>query len=126
MLESVPAVKQDYVACNFRAARQEIDAGIVKLTATEQRKYWKHWAKYTGNLGIYPYLHKTTLRGTQGSELLPVWLAGSGQVSTDWVTLLASIQVALRTIAKKCELERGFNPTYQAPWQYIAPARDAD
>ena len=34
-----------------------------------------------------------------------------------------TVQVAICTIGKMCELKRGFNPTYCAPRQYIAPLK---
>ena len=125
MLARIPAVERDCVARDFRTARQEINAGIVESNAAEQRKYWKHWAKYAGNLGVSPYLEEDEVAWDARVQDLTGF---ASRVRTGFYGQgnnvgVQTVQVALRAIGKTCEMERGTNPTYQAPRQYIAPLK---
>ena len=121
MLARVPAFERDRVARDFRAARREVDAGIVESTSAERRKYWAHWARYARNLGLCPYLGADAVPWDARVRALTGFASRvrTGYYGRGSTVGVQTVQVALRAIGKTCELERGVNPTYRAPGQYI-------
>lgn len=128
-MENISVQHKAEYADLFRAARNDIDAGVVAANTQERKRYWGHWTQF-----VKPLRHvDPMLTWTTTGRDIPVGtrtiLLGAfarrvriGKYTRDGNGVRAqTVQVALRAIGATFELVGKPNPTYRSEGRYWLP-----
>jgi hypothetical protein len=114
-MATLPATGEIDLASLRRAAKQAITNGVVAANSAEQRRYWHHWLHFCRrtNPPLDPlFSHQDNQQTGDALECFAAWIR-EGKAGRGARVGAQTVQVALRAIGTKFELDHQPNPIYR-------------